>query len=313
MQTGDNAQGMKPQKRPPFGTLLLSVLLGLLGLTTGSIAVAETAGSGPVPHEITVVYNPGTPPLKFTDSQGQASGLLVDLWRLWSEKSGIAVEFREAPWDETLRMVREGEADVHAGLFFTEERDRFLDYTTALLDIEYLIFHHRTVLGVKDLEDLEGFRIGVPKGFTRDFVAGRLPQAALGVYADFDHLYQAAHDGKVRVFVSPRINYQYYHLNRSGNQEQFEYDVNRPLYSRTYLGAVRQGNTELRQLIDQGLAMITQEERAAIERKWLGRARTDTREVLTIAGSRNLPPFSMLNDAGEAVGAGVDVWRMWAQ
>lgn len=39
----------------------------------------------------------------------------------------------------------------------------------------------------------------------------------------------------------------------------------------------------------------------------------ETTETLTIAGSRNLPPFSMLNDAGEPAGIGVEIWRLWAE
>ena len=291
---------------------LLCLLLGILGLLVAAAVKPEESAADSAPQQITVVFNSGTPPLKFSDPQGRASGLLVDLWRLWGKKTGITVKFLEAPWDETLRMVREGEADVHAGLFFTEERDRFLDYTSALLEIEYLIFHHRTILGVEKLQDLKAFRIGVPKGFTQEFVSERLPQAALGLYPDFDHLYRAAFDGEVRVFVSPLINYQYF-LKQNESEGEFDYDVNNPLYQQTYFGAVREGNHALRQLIDRGLASITREERAAIERKWLGQAKTDTQNVLTIAGSRNLPPFSMLNEAGEPVGIGIDLWRLWSR
>jgi polar amino acid transport system substrate-binding protein len=39
----------------------------------------------------------------------------------------------------------------------------------------------------------------------------------------------------------------------------------------------------------------------------------DEPEVLTLVGSRNLSPFTMLNDEGEAAGIGVDIWRLWAQ
>jgi ABC-type amino acid transport substrate-binding protein/DNA-binding response OmpR family regulator/HPt (histidine-containing phosphotransfer) domain-containing protein len=295
---------------------VLRVILGLLlsaALMSGGICrAADMEAKARRPQKVVVVFNPGVPPLKFADAQGNAEGLLIDIWRLWSEKTGVEIEFKRAPWSETLRMLRDGEADVHAGLFFTEERDRFLDYTVRLLDMEYFIFSHRTVLGVQTLNDLRGFRIGVPEGFTREFVAERLPRAVLGVYPDFEHLYQAAHDGEVRVFISPFINYQFY-LHRQGKDPEFNYDVGKPLYTRTYRGAVKEGNAELLQLIDRGMSRITREEHAALERKWLGRARTDTGDVLTIAGSRNLPPFSMLNESGEPVGIGVDLWRLWSQ
>ncbi len=298
------------------GKQLRGAIAGLLGLLSvlwlfGLFPSAETRADTR-PDKITVVYNPGTPPLKFTADNDRADGLLLDLWRLWSEKTGVAVEFAAAPWDETLRMVREGEADVHAGLFHTEERDAFLDYSTPLLDIDYLIFHHRTVLDIEHLEDLIGFRIGVPKGFTAQFVAKQLPEAALAVYPDFDALYQAAHANHIRTFVSPLINYRF-HLHRDKAANEFDYNPQRPLYTRTYFGAVRQGRSDLLALMNQGLAEISAEERAAVEHKWLGQAQTDTEAVLTIAGNRNQPPFSMLNEAGEAAGFGVEIWRLWAE
>ncbi|MCC8998156.1 MAG: transporter substrate-binding domain-containing protein [Candidatus Contendobacter sp.] len=285
---------------------VLSLFPSDLGWTAEQAVVPQT------PDKITVVYNGGTPPLKFTDTTGKAAGLLIDLWRLWGEKTGVAVQFREASSDEALRMVRDGDADAHAGLFFTEDRDRFLDYTAPLMDIEYLIFAHPTILGVRTLDDLRGFKIGVPEGFTRDFVSSHLPQATLAIYPDFEQLYRAAHEGEVRVFVSPLINYRYY-LYRHGAAPEFGYDANQPLYIHTYRGAVREGNATLLRLIDQGFAKITAEERATLERQWLGSANTDTSEILTIAGSRNLPPFSMLGEDGAPTGIGVELWRLWAQ
>lgn len=77
---------------------------------------SEPAVPSQAPDKITVVYR-GTPPLKFTDATGKAAGLLIDLWRLWGEKTGIAVQFHEASWDEALRMIREGSANVLAGFF----------------------------------------------------------------------------------------------------------------------------------------------------------------------------------------------------
>ena len=73
------------------------------------------------------------------------------------------------------------------------------------------------------------------------------------------------------------------------SEGEFDYDVNNPLYQQTYFGAVREGNNALRQLIDRGLASITREERAAIERKWLGQAKPTPRMCNTIAAAGTSP------------------------
>ncbi len=36
-------------------------------------------------------------------------------------------------------------------------------------------------------------------------------------------------------------------------------------------------------------------------------------ETLTLVGSSNLPPFTMLNEEGEVAGIGIDIWRLWSR
>ncbi len=40
---------------------------------------------------------------------------------------------------------------------------------------------------------------------------------------------------------------------------------------------------------------------------------TPSGDVLTLVGSSNLAPFTMLNEEGKPAGIGVDIWRLWAQ
>ncbi|MBA1331427.1 hypothetical protein QQ73_09785, partial [Candidatus Endoriftia persephone str. Guaymas] len=47
---------------------------------------------------------------------------LPDIWRLWSQKSGIPVAFKQTSWERSLEMVRSGEADLHAGIVDHHQR-----------------------------------------------------------------------------------------------------------------------------------------------------------------------------------------------
>ncbi|MCK5481961.1 MAG: transporter substrate-binding domain-containing protein, partial [Gammaproteobacteria bacterium] len=79
------------------------------------------------PERISVAYSVDSIPFQYTDENGEPNGIIIDYWKLWSEKTGITVDFIEATWNGTLALVRDGKADAHAGLFFNEQRDRFLD------------------------------------------------------------------------------------------------------------------------------------------------------------------------------------------
>ena len=56
-----------------------------------------------LPQQVIITYNKGNPPLKFIDDNGEASGILLDIWRLWAEKTGIEVAFKEALFSDTIR------------------------------------------------------------------------------------------------------------------------------------------------------------------------------------------------------------------
>ena len=56
-----------------------------------------------------IAYCTGCTPTLFRDAEGHAAGIISDHWRLWAEKTGRRVEFVGATWEESLRLVREGE------------------------------------------------------------------------------------------------------------------------------------------------------------------------------------------------------------
>jgi len=74
-------------------------------------------------EELKVVYNSGVAPIKFKNINNQADGMIIDIWKLWAKKTNTKIKFIEASWDETLEMVKDGRADVHAGLYYTKQRD----------------------------------------------------------------------------------------------------------------------------------------------------------------------------------------------
>lgn len=246
----------------------LQYLLLSLSVVVCAMQVAAAAPAD-IPAKIVIVHNLDNPPLKYVDEQGRAAGLLIDIWRLWASKIGVDVEFRAAGWDETLRMMREGEADIHAGLFFSEERDGYLDYASSpLFDLKYNLFFHKKIIGLNRIEDLMGLQIGVPKGSTKQLIAERLPKAALAIFDSFPQLYEAARKDEIKAFISPPLNYHYY-LNKRGESSNFRYRPDQVVYSPSYRGAVQEGKSELLTLVNQGLAQITPGEREAIERRWL--------------------------------------------
>ena len=148
-------------------TLLWLLVAGLILLIYSPTSATEPPTSATVSQNIEKVVIATCIdfiPFHFNDEQNQPTGILVDLWTLWSQKAGIAVEFTSVPWADTLSLMANGQADIHAGLNFNPERDTYLDYSNGLHDSNSHVFFHKNISGLKDLEDLQGFRIGVMKG-----------------------------------------------------------------------------------------------------------------------------------------------------
>ena len=102
-------------------------------------AAGRAAGPEKVSAEnISIVYCVDCVPFHFQDQDGQPAGMIIDMWRKWSKITGIDIEFRAAPWSETLRIMSADEVDAHAGLFFNAERDRYLDYGVVLANLTAL-------------------------------------------------------------------------------------------------------------------------------------------------------------------------------
>ena len=273
----------------------------------------KSSNARPTFEKVTIANCIDSIPFHFNDENGRPAGMLVDLWRLWSEKTGIEIEFKSSAWPGTLDMVRDGKADIHAGCFYSEERDKYLDYAAALRGCDTNFFFHDSIFGLKTLDDLIGFKIGViEKDSAVDYLRRDLPEAVLAEYPSNEALFDAVEKGEVRVFVYDTPATLYF-LAQRGLTHRFRHHFDRPLYTSNFYAAVREGNSALVTEINRGMEMITAEERAEIERKWMGASDVKTKDVLVIACAIGYPPFTMLNSEGKPAGLFVDLWRLWAE
>jgi len=262
---------------------------------------------------LVIATSKGSAPFHFQDVDGQPAGMFVDLWRLWALKTGREVHFQTAGWNETLQLVRDGRADIHAGLFYNQKRDEFLDYATPLHKSDTHFFFHKSISGLRTLEDLKGFRLGIINGdFAVDYIRSRLPEATLALYDNNQALFDAVESGAIRVFIKD-TPIALHHLRRRQILNNFRYHRRFPLYSNMFYAAVREGQQELLGDIRRGMDSITAEERAEIVRKWMGTADRKTPDVLTIALSDGYMPLSLTNFEGKPAGMLVDVWKLWSK
>jgi PAS domain S-box-containing protein len=305
--------------------LMLVLLCSPVSAHPSSAPPARNWKSG---RPVRIVYCKNCFPFQFTNDQGRASGLLIDLWRLWSKKTGLKVRFIGVPWPQTLAMMKQGRADIHAGLFFSRARSRFLDFAVPLGRVNVNFFYHRSLKGLRKLADLKPHRLGILEGdHALEYVRRRLPGAKIFLYPDYDAMIAAARAGKISIIIAdgpPTLHI----LKNKGLGDTFLVNPDRPIYGRDLLGAARQGDMALVKEIIRGMAQVTPEERSAVEKKWLPltlapsvATRRSALEVRLTAGEKRWlkahpvirvgvdpawPPFDFIDDQGRHRGMAAD-------
>lgn len=236
--------------------------LGLvLFLATGGLAA---------PEKIVVADDKEYPPFVFLDAARAPKGILVDIWNLWSSKTGIPVEFQLMEWDAAVSAVKDGRADALGGVFHTPERDEFFELTTQVTEISTAIFFHHQIGGIKNLDDLEGFKVGVVKGDSaHELILSRHPGLIVATYPGARDMISAAMSGEIKVFISDTPVALYYlaqHPQGGEFRQATEIVAVNSLHS-----ALRKNNTELLTVVQDGFDQISAEEIRDILEDWSGK------------------------------------------
>ncbi len=237
-------------------------------LAWGVSYFAPAVSAADKPERISVAYCVDCVQFHFQGKDGKAAGLIIDMWRLWSERTGIAIDFKAATWEETLKMVGDGRADAHAGLFFNEERAKFLEYGTSLTETDTQFFVHKDLPGIENVDDLAAYKVGVLSGdYVEGFLKKKLPPENIVGFESYEAMMEALSQGKLQVFAADTLT-GIFHLQKAGLGYVFEAPASKPLYTEKWFVAATKGNTELIKVINAGMALVTKSKRREIERRW---------------------------------------------
>ncbi|XPV77086.1 MAG: transporter substrate-binding domain-containing protein [Desulfovibrio sp.] len=293
---------------PVFFVVLVIYLLGFCSLAPSAYAQDEFETPA-----ITVAYSVDSFPYQFKDRQGNPAGMIIDFWKIWSARSGVDVVFIPADWKGTLKLLRRGYVDAHAGLFYSEQRDEFADYGQSLASSDSHIFYRNTLPSLSDKQTLLPYRVGVIGG---DFIESRLkldvPDLTLVPYKNYDDLMSALKIGQLNVFVADTPTALFF-LKQYNLSLDFNHNLSSPLYTNNWRIAVPQGKEHTLQLFREGMDKITPRELLPVIRKWTAGGDIKDSNSLIFAIDRDYPPFYFLGPTGSPKGLLVDVWKKWGE
>ncbi|PMQ05407.1 Phytochrome-like protein cph2 [Dyella sp. AD56] len=231
------------------------------------LAVVAVAASHAAPATLRVVSDNNYPPYLFIGPDHQPRGYLVDEWKLWEKKTGIHVELVPTDWANAQHMLLDGQADVIDMLFRTPEREPLYDFSAPYAKVTVGIYVDTSISGIDEVDALRGFEVGVERG---DACIEHLKQhgiTALKLYRDYNAMIDAVHQRDVRILCMDDYPANYYlYKNSAGADFSHAFEF----YSSEFHRGVRKGNLATLALVDNGMRLITSEERDALRRKWMG-------------------------------------------
>ncbi len=304
-----------------FWTLCLFILL-----LSGAHNILTAYEKG----QLVISHNVNNPPFKFTNESGESDGILIDIWRLWSEKTEIPVLFTADKFERTINLVTSGKADINAGVFKTPEREKILEFSEPVLELKYFLFCDRSLLKAGlTLSGVSSYVIGVPEGFSACFAEKRFQEGTVRVYPDLPSVYRACENDSLKVFISPGETLEYY-LETSDKRNNYALVDSRPMFTESYRAAAAKGNNDLIETVNKGLQEISAEEIEVVKKKWFDKIKTSYsfRSVkdpvfsadeldfinsvgeIYISGDPDWPPHSSYNQSGEYLGIIPELWEV---
>jgi polar amino acid transport system substrate-binding protein len=256
-----------------FRILILVSLLCLLGLFACGVKDPLTA-SERAWLEKKGALNIGVfedyPPFGFLDETRRPVGMSIDYWHLLAQKVKLQVKFHPAEFEEQLKGLERGQFDSLAGIFPLPERQKVFDFSKSFYDINTNLFLSPGLGDITSLKGLPPVAVGVVEGDSSQEVATNAGLKTK-VFNSYLETVMALANGKVKAIILDEPVVAYY--SKVKGLEAKIRKVPAPVAQGCMTLPVKQGNIDLLNILNKGIALISLQEWQAIEQKWVGRSK----------------------------------------
>ena len=243
------------------------IVVLIVGFATNSTYPA-TAQTTAQPQQITVALNVGYPPFSMLLPNGEPTGLLPDMWRLWGRTTGTTVHFKTGSLTESLADLKIGRADVHAGLFRNESRAKWALFSDPIHEITTSVYFLNGGSSSPRLSKLTGERVGaVASSYQERYLNENYPDILVVGFKNNKAAVTALLNGEIRaVFTeepSAEATVGMLGLRGALHQGEEKFDGN------FVHAVVRKDRSSLLRLVNDGFRKIPREQMASLEERWL--------------------------------------------
>lgn len=235
-------------------------------LLTGIIALSTLAGCGAKSENLLVMgLDDSFPPMGFSDKNGDLVGFDVDLAKAVAKKLGMELKLQPINWSSKETELSSGKVDLlWNGLTITDERKEKMTFTEPYLKNRQVVIVP-TNSPIQTLADMKGKTIVLQEGSTavsaldseknKAFKDGLKGEPSL--FADNLKCFLEVELGRADALVIDEVVADYFMV-QDAQKGKFR-KLNEYLADELYGIAVKKGNTELRDQIQNALKELDQE------------------------------------------------------
>lgn len=212
--------------------------------------------------------DPNFVPFEFIDKDGEYKGIAADYISLLSEKTGIQFEvIKGMTWPEAYDMALSGDVDALSAISKTDEREEHFLFSEPYYFFKRVIVTRDTETDISGIQDLEGLTVAVQLNSSHHSYLLSKPKINLSLYDSVEAALTAVANGTERSYVGNIATTNY--LIRSIGLTNLKFIAFEPEKQQALYFAVHKECPELVSILNKAFATITEEEKIAINNKWI--------------------------------------------
>ena len=249
-------------------SILLSVLFALSLLCIFSACKKEqTNDSG---KKIVVATDATWPPMEYIDADRNIVGFDIDMLKAAGKEGGFEVEFVNQLWDGIFAGLAAGKYDaIISSITITDERKQTMDFTIPYVKCGQILVVKKENNSITKLSQLEGKKVGVQISTTGALEVRKYNKITLKEYDEIGLAIEDLANDKIDAVVCDNPIAANYVLQNQKYKPILKMagDI---FTSEQYGIAINKGNTEVLELINNGLKKVQEKGTdKELEIKWL--------------------------------------------
>lgn len=231
-----------------------------------SSGISYAADAGEV-KRITVAGISDKTPLEYSTVTSGPAGAYVEIWKLWSEKTGIELNYVIMPRELAKKAIMKGDIDVIMGYpLSSDEAKRFI-FIPDIYRLNIYIYRSKRISPVELLRDLQPYRTGITASDAMRFAEVNY-DVSFFIRDAVSELVNSCASGEINVFLAEEACANQF-LVRRGEWKNLVQSSD-PAFSYGIGAVVNRRNKGLADIITSGFGRITESERHVIEKTWSG-------------------------------------------